>query len=152
MATDVLLPSSSHARPIPISLDTSLGSCGATNCRLRKISPRLWLIFHDSSCCSDFQIFRRNLIVCAQNNGFSGCFDTTLCFPTSLVVNSVSEFRTRSAQNPSKKHLACVKSPDFLRACDLEGTPGALPQKSLAQPSGKDDRRERIPLGLGSPV
>ena len=47
MATVVPLPSSSHARPIQISLDTSLSSCGGTNCRLHKISPRLWLTLHD---------------------------------------------------------------------------------------------------------
>ena len=89
--------------------------------RLHKISSRLWLKLHDSSCGSDIQIFRGNIIiiVCAQNNGFSGCFDTTLCFPNSLVFTSANEFRTQSAQNPSEKHLACVKSPGFLRACDL---------------------------------
>ena len=53
------------------------------------------------------------------DNGFSGCFDTTPCFPNSLVVNLVKEFRTQSAQNPSEKHFACVKSPGFLRTCDL---------------------------------
>ena len=106
MAAVVPLPSSSHARPIQISLDTSLSSCGGTNCRLHKISSRLWLTLHDSSCCSDFQIFRGNIIVCAQNNGFSGCFDTTLCFPNSLVVSSADELRTQSAQSPSEKHLA----------------------------------------------
>ena len=121
MAAVVPLPSSSHARPILISLDTCLSSCGGTNCRLHKISSRLWLTLHDTSCCSDFQIFRRNIIVCARNNGLSGCFDTTLCFPNSPVVSSADEFRTQSAQNPSKKHLACVKSAGFLRACDLLG-------------------------------
>ena len=114
MVADVPLPSSSHARPIQISLDTFLSSCGGTYCRLRKISSRLWLTFHDSSCCSDFQISRRNIIACAQDNGFSGCFDTTLCFPTCLVVSLAYEFRIQSAQNPSEKHLACVKSPVFL--------------------------------------
>ena len=53
------------------------------------------------------------------DNGFSGCFDTTPCFPNSLVVNLVKEFRTQSAQNPGEKHFACVKSPGFSRACDL---------------------------------
>ena len=42
------------------------------------------------------------------DNGFSGCFDTTPCFPNSLVVNLVKEFRTQSAQNPSEKHFAWV--------------------------------------------
>ena len=67
-------------------------------------------------------MFRRNIIVCAQNNGFSGCVGATLCFPNSMVVSSADEFRTQSAQNPNEKHLACVKSPGFLRACDLIGT------------------------------
>ena len=56
MAAVVPLPSSSHARPIQISLDTSLSSCGGTNCRLHKISSRLWLALHDSSCCADFRV------------------------------------------------------------------------------------------------
>ena len=91
----------------------SLSSCGGTNCRLRKISSRLWLTFHDSSCCSDFQTFRRIMIACAKNNGCSGCFDTILCFPNSVVVSLANKFRTQSAQNPSEKHPACVKSPVF---------------------------------------
>ena len=65
MAADVPPPSSSHSRPTQISLDNSLSSCRGTNCRLRKISSRLWLTFHDSSCCSDFQIVKRNIIACA---------------------------------------------------------------------------------------
>ena len=52
-------------RSILICTGTCLPSFGGTNCRLRRTSSRLWLTFHDSFCCSHFQIFRRNIIACA---------------------------------------------------------------------------------------
>ena len=80
----------------------------------------------------------RNIMVCAQNNG---CFDTTLYFPNSPVVSLASEFQTRCAQNPSEKHLACAKSPGFLRACDLkgglDGTVEGLKEPFIKEPSSK---------------
>ena len=71
--------------------------------------------------CSHLQIFRRNVIACAENVGFSGCFNTSPCFPNSLVVGLAMELRAQRAQNPSEKHVACFKSPGFLCACDLSG-------------------------------
>ena len=68
--------------------------------------------------CSHLQIFRRNVIACAENVGFSGCFNTSPCFPNSLVVGLAMELRAQRAQNPSEKHVACFKSPGFLCACD----------------------------------
>ena len=68
--------------------------------------------------CSHLQIFGRNVIACAENVGFSGCFNTSPCFPNSLVVGLAMELRAQRAQNPSEKHVACFKSPGFLCACD----------------------------------
>ena len=63
--------------------------------------------------CSHLQVFRRNVIACAENVGFCGCFKTSPCFPNSLVVGLAMELRAQRAQNPSEKHVACFKSPVF---------------------------------------
>ena len=130
MAAVVPLPSSSHARPIQISLDTSLSSCGGTNCRLHKISSRLWLKLHDSSCCSDIHIYRGNIIVCAQNNGFSGCFDTTsfliLWFsaqPTSSE-HKMPKTRAKSISHALSLQVFCVPATSF-KGCRKDNEGGA---------------------------